>query len=125
MQLACISGDNMFNKYVLPTCPITISATAVTSLYVSGRELFSHKEKVQTVEIDSCPNDFMLWLTSFEKPVLVCHNGKVFDAVDLMRTFLNHPANVANYPLKVCRHSLCIKRSSTKPTVLQTRVACF
>ena len=82
----------MFNKYVLPTCHITTSATAVTSLYVSRRELFCHKEKVQTVEIDSCPNDFMLWLKSFEKPVLVCHNEKVFDAVDLMRTFLNHSA---------------------------------
>ena len=82
----------MFNRYVLPTCPITTSATAVTGLYVSGGELFCHKEKVQTVDIESCLSDFILWLKSFEKPVLVCHNGKVFDAVILMRTFLNHPA---------------------------------
>lgn len=45
VQLACVSGDNMFNKYILPTCPITTSATAVTGLYVPGGELFCHKEK--------------------------------------------------------------------------------
>ena len=37
---------------------------------------------------------------SFEKLVLVCQNGKVFDDVILMRTFLNQLL-VANYKLKV------------------------
>lgn len=79
-------------KYILTTCPITTSATVVTGLYVSGGEIFCHKDKVQTVDIESRLNDFIWWLKSFEKPVLVCHNRKVFDDLILMRTSLNHPA---------------------------------
>ncbi|XP_061173390.1 uncharacterized protein LOC133182560 [Saccostrea echinata] len=45
VQLACVSGDNIFNRYVLPSCAITTSATAVTGLHVVGGELFCHKEK--------------------------------------------------------------------------------
>lgn len=51
VQLACASGDNLL-QYILPTCPITTSATAVTGLYVltskAGRNVLERDAKQHT-----------------------------------------------------------------------------
>ena len=35
--------------------------------------------------------DFVVWRQSFHNPILVCHNGKCFDSIILVKAFLEHP----------------------------------
>lgn len=76
-QLASAFGEETFNRYVLPTCPITPKATAVTGLHIASGQLFHHQTKVGSVDIQTCLTDFNLWLAKIPSPLLVCHNGKL------------------------------------------------
>lgn len=91
VQFACVSENIKFNRYVLPTCAISASATTVTGLCIVNGQLFCHKEKVHTVGIVTCPKDCKAWLQTSGKPILVCHNGKVFDFMILVKTLMNNP----------------------------------
>lgn len=63
----------------------------LTGLCVVNGQLFCHKEKVQTVGIETCLNDFKEQLQKFSKPLFVCHNRKVFDSKILVNTLMNSP----------------------------------
>ena len=56
-----------------------------------GGKLFYKQTKVDTVNIEICLKDFETWLQRFHKPLLVCHNGKVFDSIVFIRNVLKHP----------------------------------
>lgn len=90
-QLACIFEEETFNRYVLPKSPISAKATAVTGLHVASGQLFYQQTKVNSVDIQTCLTEFNIWLKNFPNPILVCHNGKVFDSVILMRYVMQYP----------------------------------
>ena len=91
MEFACINKNNIFHRYVLPDAPIHPKATAVTGLHVASGQLFHKKTPVVSVDIKTCLCDFVIWLQSFHNPLLVCHNGKCFDSIILVKAFLKHP----------------------------------
>eukprot|EP00105_Crassostrea_gigas_P044903 XP_019929051.1 PREDICTED: uncharacterized protein LOC105343599 [Crassostrea gigas] len=90
-QLARIFEEETFNRYVLPKSPISAKATAVTGLHVASGQLFYQQTKVNSVDIQTCLTEFNIWLNIFPNPILVCHNGKVFDSVILMRSVMQYP----------------------------------
>ena len=76
---------------MLPTSPINTKATAVTGLHVVSGQLFYNTTKVDSVNIQTCLIDFNNWLKDITKPLLVCHNGKKFDSIILVKSILKYP----------------------------------
>ena len=74
-----------------PTSPINTKATAVTGLHVVSGQLFYNTTKVDSVNIQTCLIDFNNWLKDITKPLLVCHNGKKFDSIILVKSILKYP----------------------------------
>lgn len=85
-QLAGVAGEDGFNRYVFPKSLIAAGATAVTGLYVANGEMYFHNNKVDSVSVERCLEDFIQWLKQFSKPLLVCHNGRAFDSIILLKT---------------------------------------
>lgn len=46
---------------------------------------------MNSVDIQTCLTEFNIWLKNFPNPILVCHNGKVFDSVIQMRSVMQYP----------------------------------
>lgn len=84
IPLACVAGEDSFNKYVFPKSPIT------AGLYVANGEMYFHKNKVDSVSVERCLEDFTQWLKQYSKPLLVCHNGRAFDSIILLKTCQNN-----------------------------------
>ena len=76
---------------MLPTSPISTKATAVIGLHVVSGQLFYNTTKVDSVNIQTCLIDFNNWLKDITKPLLVCHNGKKFDSIILVKSILKYP----------------------------------
>ena len=91
MEFACINKNHIFHRYVLPDAPIHPKATAVTGLHVASGKLFLKTKPVDSVYIKTCLCDFVIWLQSFNNPLLFCQNGKCFDSIILVKAFLKHP----------------------------------
>ncbi|KAI4877296.1 hypothetical protein NFI96_011845 [Prochilodus magdalenae] len=85
VQLSAISGDEIFNVYMLPRCSITQGASKVTGLTTYGRRLFLHRQQVDTVPIKEALISFISFLKTFSRPVLVGHNCRRFDCPILLR----------------------------------------
>lgn len=90
IELACVAGEDSFNRYVFPKSPITDGATAVTGLYVANGKMYFHKNKVDSVSVEGCLDDFTQWLKQYSNPLLVCHNGRAFDSINLLKTCQNN-----------------------------------
>lgn len=119
-QLASAFGEETFNRYVLPTCPITPKASTVTGLHIASGQLFHHQTKVDSVDIQTCSTDFNLWLAKIPSPLLVCHNGKTFDAPILMKYGKHYPeCELKSTIASFVNLSSCFQRDFTKTTILQ------
>lgn len=87
MELACICGNKSYQRYVIPDLPIHPKATEVTGLYVAGGQLFQKQSPVVSASLKKCVAEFVEWLKTFHNPLPVCHNGRSFDSVILVKTF--------------------------------------
>lgn len=85
VQLSAISGERIFNVYILPRCPIDYGASRVTGLTIRSRKLLLDGQQVQTVPLREALNLFISFLKTFSRPVLVGHNCKRFDCPILLR----------------------------------------
>ncbi|MCJ8736084.1 hypothetical protein PDJAM_G00254790 [Pangasius djambal] len=85
VQLSAISGERIFNVYILPRCPIDYGASRVTGLTTRRQKLLLHEQQVQTVPFKEALNLFISFLKSFSRPILVGHNCKRFDCPILLR----------------------------------------
>lgn len=79
VQLSAISGERMFNVYLLPRCSMTDGASRVTGLTVDGPDLLLKRRPVRTVPHRAALRDFICFLKSFSRPFLVGHNSRRFD----------------------------------------------
>lgn len=87
IQLACLAGEDSFNRFVFPKSPIIAGATAVT---VANREMYFHRNKVDSVSVERCLEESTQWLKQYSKPLLVCHNGQAFYSIILLKTCQNN-----------------------------------
>ncbi|XP_072528314.1 protein PML [Salminus brasiliensis] len=85
IQISAISGDRLFNVYMLPRCNITVGASKVTGLTTKGPKLFLNKQPVDTVPLKEALRSFVSFLKTFNRPLLVGHNSKRFDCPILQR----------------------------------------
>ncbi|XP_016350234.1 uncharacterized protein plex9.1 isoform X2 [Sinocyclocheilus anshuiensis] len=79
VQLSAVSGDRVFNVYLLPRCSMTDGASRVTSLTVDGPHLLFRHRPVPTVPHRRALSDFICFLKTFRRPFLVGHNSRRFD----------------------------------------------
>ena len=82
---------------MVPTSPINTKATAVTGLHVVSGQLFYNTTKVDSVNSQTCLIDFNNWLKDIT--LLVCHNGKQFDSIILVKSILKYPELVDSLPV--------------------------
>lgn len=111
MQLSCVCDEEKFNRYVLPNLFVDAKNSAVTGLHLVSGNLFYKQTKLDSVGIEIC----MAKLQRFQKPLLVCHNGKAI--------FLNirqkHPNSGLNDSSgRVCRHAASFQVTFTKMNYL-------
>ena len=79
-----------FNKYVLPTKPISKGATEATLLTCEDGVMYHRGQPVPTVTIAEALASFLEYLALFDHPcLLVAHNCKSFDS----RIFMFHVKN--------------------------------
>ncbi|XP_043083188.1 three-prime repair exonuclease 1 isoform X2 [Puntigrus tetrazona] len=79
VQLSALSGDRLFNVYLLPRRSMDPGASRVTGLTVDGPRLLLRGRPVQTVPHRRALSNFILFLRSFPRPFLVGHNSRRFD----------------------------------------------
>uniref|UniRef100_A0A8C1UV27 exodeoxyribonuclease III n=1 Tax=Cyprinus carpio TaxID=7962 RepID=A0A8C1UV27_CYPCA len=79
VQLSAVSGDRVFNVYLLPRCSMTDGASRVTGLTVDGPRLLFKRRPVPTVSHRRALSDFICFLKTFRSPFLVGHNSRRFD----------------------------------------------
>ena len=91
-QIAAISyhSDQSFNKYILPTLPISKKAQEITGLStkkVGGKHVLCLNEKeVPSFDAKSALEEFCKWLKDLTtkenknvKSILISHNARAFD----------------------------------------------
>ena len=81
LQIAATDGEKTFNCYIAPRQPICAAASAVTGLTFSERnnQLYKNGETVDATTIHKGLLDFIEFLKSYRKPILVGHNIISFD----------------------------------------------
>lgn len=87
LQIACVCGDIEFSVYTRPTCTISIGASAATGLTYYGGVLKLKGEAVDSLTIFEGLEQFIAFVSSFPKPVLIGHNIISFDFPVLMHNF--------------------------------------
>ncbi|XP_034091968.1 DNA polymerase III PolC-type-like isoform X1 [Gymnodraco acuticeps] len=91
IQLGAICGRMDFNRYILPTRPLTESAKQVTGLTCRDGCLFLRRTQVETVPMEEALTSFLDYLRSFRKPVLLAaHSAMRFDAPVITRWLRKH-----------------------------------
>ncbi|OWF48116.1 hypothetical protein KP79_PYT01251 [Mizuhopecten yessoensis] len=95
VQIGAVCGGeppNSFNCYVHPgKTKIDPRATSVHGLQVINNKMYHHQTEVASVSLLDGLVLFKEWFSKIgPKPVLVCHNGKAFDAIVMCRAVQQH-----------------------------------
>jgi hypothetical protein len=81
LQIAAVSiTGEQFNTFINPQCPLTEDCSNLLGLFYFNGDLYRDGRRLFSKNIKTALLDFMLWLSNFNKPiVLVFHNGFSFD----------------------------------------------
>ena len=88
LQISACTNGKIFNQYILPSKPISWSASNVTGLTAQGGVLFLHGSPVSAVPLKDGLLNFLTWLKNLGPVTLIGHNFKVFDFPRLIRAIL-------------------------------------
>ena len=86
VQLSAVLITSHFDAYVITRKQITSSASRVTGLTAVGSQLLLHGKPVSTVDIHSSLRNFITWLQSHGKPVVLYGHNVKFDAKVILRS---------------------------------------
>ncbi|XP_070549688.1 DNA polymerase III PolC-type-like [Ptychodera flava] len=88
VQIAVVCGDKKFNCYIFPSKPMSFGAEMATHITVNHTtgKMFYKGAQIESVSTQSGLSDFLDWLKSIMCPVLVCHNGYLYDSRVLCRS---------------------------------------
>ncbi|XP_065941597.1 uncharacterized protein [Magallana gigas] len=85
--------DKSYSQYLLPSKRISTSAIALTGLTVAGSQMYKEGEPVPSTSTSEGLTNFLQWLSSIHKPVvLVAHNAR-FDANAFCRALITNDMN--------------------------------
>ncbi|XP_026168314.1 protein PML-like isoform X2 [Mastacembelus armatus] len=86
IQLSAICGDRAYNVYILPGRDFDVGAKLVTGFSVRNNSLFLGENPVDTTPLQEALTNFITFLRSFQRPVLLAaHNARRFDVPVLTR----------------------------------------
>ncbi|XP_078277374.1 protein PML-like [Rhinoraja longicauda] len=85
VQLSAMSGEKIFNKYILPSKSISEGAFAITGFQVLDGVLYLRGEPVQASSLQDTLEAFLHFLQSLATPLIIGHNIWKFDAPILLR----------------------------------------
>ncbi|XP_026167352.1 protein PML-like [Mastacembelus armatus] len=86
IQLAAICGDRAYNVYILPGRDLDESAKRVTGFRFRNNSLFLDGIQVATTPLQEALANFITFLRSFQRPVLLAaHGARRFDVPVLTR----------------------------------------
>lgn len=85
--------DKSYSQYLLPSKRISTSAIALTGLTAAGSQMYKEGEPVPSTSTSEGLTNFLQWLSSIHKPVvLVAHNAR-FDANAFCRALITNDMN--------------------------------
>lgn len=85
--------DKSYSQYLLPSKRISTIAIALTGLTVAGSQMYKEGEPVPSTSTSEGLTNFLQWLSSIHKPVvLVAHNAR-FDANAFCRALITNDMN--------------------------------
>lgn len=87
VQVAAVSGNDVFTQYILPSQAISSYASNVTGLAMHGNVLFYQGEPVSTSSLREALVLFLAWLDDKKPCLLIGHNFKTFDFPRLLSAF--------------------------------------
>ncbi|XP_051888279.1 maternal protein exuperantia-like [Pristis pectinata] len=87
VQLSAVSGEKIFNKYILPGKPISEGASRINGFQVMDGVLYLQGEPQTTSSVQDTMEAFLHFLQSLGTPLLVGHNNWKFDAPILLRVW--------------------------------------
>ena len=89
VQVACVSSQGEFDRYITPTRPITPVVSKITGLTVHDGILCYNHRPVQTVSLEEAIDALLEFLGTHSTPVvLVAHNAKAVDALQLSKALI-------------------------------------
>ncbi|XP_078409956.1 protein PML-like [Cetorhinus maximus] len=74
VQLSAVSGEKIFDKYILPSNPLSAGAAAVTEIQIMDGILYLRGEPQPTCSLQEAMAAFFQFLQSLDKPLLAGHN---------------------------------------------------
>ncbi|XP_067861589.1 protein PML-like isoform X2 [Heptranchias perlo] len=87
VQLSAVSGEKIFDKYTLPSNPISAGAAAINGLQVMDGILYLRGEPQPTCSLQDAMADFLQFLQTINKPLLAGHNIWKFDCPVILRAW--------------------------------------
>ncbi|XP_072911721.1 protein PML-like [Hemitrygon akajei] len=85
VQLSAVSGEKIFDKYVLPVKSISEGASAINGFQVMDGVLYLYGEPQSTSSLQETMEAFLHFLKALGTPLLIGHNIWKFDAPILLR----------------------------------------
>ena len=85
LQIAATDGADAFEVYILPTRPISPSASSVNKLTFQHGILFYNSRPVRAVPLAEGLSQMISWLKPKVPCLLIAHNCKSFDAKHLIK----------------------------------------
>ncbi len=79
LQIAAVADDRVLNKYIIPSRPIPKAVQELTRITYSRGTLKSNGQAVEAVSQEEGISEFINFVCSMEKPIIVGHNIKAFD----------------------------------------------
>ncbi|XP_062576921.1 uncharacterized protein LOC134267321 isoform X2 [Saccostrea cucullata] len=87
IQIAAVSENGKFSKYILPSQRISTAASQVTGLTVHGNVLHLNGTPVTSVSLQLALASFLAWLDDQKPCIFVGHNFLRFDLPRVLRNF--------------------------------------
>ncbi|XP_062887440.1 protein PML-like isoform X1 [Mobula hypostoma] len=85
VQLSAVSGEKIFDKYILPVKSISEGASAINGFQVMDGVLYRFGEPQSTSSLQETMEAFLQFLKALGTPLLIGHNIWKFDAPILLR----------------------------------------
>ncbi|MGH0146534.1 UNVERIFIED_CONTAM: hypothetical protein FKN15_008332 [Acipenser sinensis] len=85
IQMCAISGEKTFNVYICPRKQISEEASSVNGFTVQNQTLFLDDVPMETKSHKEALTDFLAFLVTLHRPVLVGHNLQWFDRLIVSR----------------------------------------
>ncbi|XP_072355133.1 protein PML-like [Scyliorhinus torazame] len=87
VQLSAVSGEKIFDKYIMPSNPMTEAAAAITGIQVMDGILYLRGEAQPTCSLQEAMTAFLQFLQSLDRPLLAGHNIWIRDCQILYKAW--------------------------------------